>query len=106
MSDITLVQGDTAPDVTGALTYDDGTAVDLTDNLGIRFQMRKADDRRYTINGSASVVGDPTLGQVSYRFGANELDNPGDYQCQWEVTFSDGRVQTQAEVNTITVRRQ
>lgn len=105
MTDATFVQGDTAPDITATLTDTvSGAAIDLT-GATVRFQMRKENDKRFTVNQPATVV-DEDAGSVSYRWATNDLSVPGDYQVQWEVTFNDGRVQTQAVPSTITVRRQ
>lgn len=101
---LTFVQGDTAPAITAPLTHDsDGSAVNLT-GCTVRFQMRKGNDRRFTVNEVATLVDAPT-GQVEYVWGPNDLAVPGDYQVQWEVTYVDARVQT-TDTSTITVRRQ
>lgn len=100
-----FVQGDTAPDITSQLTHEsDGTPVNLT-NSTVRFQMRRPDDRRFTVNALATIV-DAGQGRVGYAWAANDLATPGDYAIQWEVTFQNGRVQTTAATETITVRRQ
>jgi 5-hydroxyisourate hydrolase-like protein (transthyretin family) len=101
---LTFVQGDTAPAITAQIVKEtDGTAVNLS-GAAVRFQMRKEDDRRFTVNAIATVVA-ATEGQVSYDWAANDLATPGEYQVQWEVTYADSRVQTTA-VGTVTVRRQ
>jgi hypothetical protein len=106
MSDQTFVQGDTAPPVTGALKNLDGTPADLTNVDEARFQMRKPDDRRYTVDAIADIVGAPTNGNVKYDWAADDLDVPGEYIAQWELTYVDGRIQTTHPANTITIRRQ
>lgn len=105
MADKTFVQGDTAPDITASLTSEDtGDPIDLSD-AEVRFQMRKADDRRYTVNAPADVI-DGMAGKVGYSWGPNDLSVPGQYQVQWEVTYVDGKVETSDPPNTIEVRRQ
>lgn len=106
MSDVEFTQGDTAPPITGALKHDDGTVWDLTDIDEVRFQMRKADDKRYTVDAEAEVVGSPTLGNVRYEWEDNDLSVPGEYLGQWQLLYVDGRIQTTTPPNTITVRRQ
>lgn len=101
---LTFVQGDTAPAIRAIIIHDsDSTPVDLT-NAIVRFQMRKADDRRFTVNSVASILDEPS-GSVSYDWGANDLAVPGTYQVQWEVTYDDQRIQTTSP-SEITVRRQ
>jgi|WetSurMetagenome_2_1015567.scaffolds.fasta_scaffold20097_3 hypothetical protein len=105
MSDVTLTQGDTAPSISGTLTYSDtGEPIPL-EHCTVRFQMRKHTDRRYTIEGAAVIV-DAIAGKVRYDLAANDLNTPGDYEAQWEITFEDQKVQTSDPVNTVTVRRQ
>jgi hypothetical protein len=71
----------------------------------VRFQMRKADDRRYTVDGVAAVTDEPN-GRVEYAWSANDLSVPGEYIGQWQITHGDGKIQTTQPPNTITIRRQ
>jgi hypothetical protein len=106
---LTFVQGDTAPDITAILHEEDDPTVILKltpDKVsGVRFQMRKADDNRYTVNAAAEVL-DGEAGKVSYSWGPNDLGRWGDYIVQWEVTYLGGREQTTSPEVRITVRRQ
>lgn len=104
---LTFVQGDTAPAITTVITEEDDTTkvVNLSTATSVKFQMRRADDRRYTVNAAAQVV-DAALGKCSYSWGANDLAVPGEYQFQWEITWAGGRIQTTAPVETLIVRRQ
>ncbi len=104
---LTFVQGDTAPSIQATLMLDDGSGpLDLTSATGVKFQMRRPNDRQWTVNAAASIVGDHKNGQVSYSWGPNDLNSWGDYQCQWEVSWTGGRIQTNAVPNLISVRRQ
>ena len=101
---LTFVQGDTAPAITATITHDsDSSPLDLTGST-VKFQMRKSDDRRFTVNNDADLV-EPTDGTVSYSWGPNDLAVPGTYLVQWEVTYADTRVQT-TSTTEISVRRQ
>ena len=106
---LTFVQGDTAPDIQAVLhEEDDPTSIlDCSPAYvsGVRFQMRRQDDRRYQVNGAATVLDGPA-GKVSYSWGPNDLSVPGTYVVQWEVTYVGGRVQTTSPEVTVTVRRQ
>lgn len=106
MSDITVVQGDTAPDIVAVIHEEDdaSTPIDLT-NATVVFQMRKADDRRYTVNATATVDDGPG-GVVRYEWGDNDLAIHGEYQAQFEITFQDNKIQTTRVPFTIEVRRQ
>jgi hypothetical protein len=101
-----FVQGDTAPELLTTIheAGDPTKPVNLTD-AQIRVQMRKSDDRRYTVNAEAEVI-DPEAGKVRYRWGPNDLANTGEYLLQWEVVYPDARIQTTVSPERITVRRQ
>lgn len=105
MSDLELVQGDKGLPIKGQILKADGTPRGLADATGVKFQMRKADDKRYTINATATIT-DETDGRVEYELGDHDLSVPGEYIAQFEVTYSDGSEQTTTPPNTITVRRQ
>ena len=106
MSEVTFVQGDTAPPVTGQiLRTSTGLPRDLSAVTEVRFQMRKPDDRRYTVDEEATIT-DAVDGRVEYSWGPKDLGVPGEYIAQWQLTHADGKVQTTTPVNTITIRRQ
>lgn len=106
---LTFVQGDTAPDITAVIHEEDDplSIIDLSQAYvsGVRFQMRRAEDHRYTVNASGTVLDGPT-GRVSYSWGANDLSVPGTYVVQWEIQYEGGRIQTTSPEVTVTVRRQ
>ena len=104
------VTGDTGPAYTARIPLKDnageltGSYADLT-GASVNFQMRKGDDKRYQVNQPATIVGAATDGRASYSWAANDLGIAGEYEVQFEVTFSDGTIQT-TETETITVERQ
>lgn len=106
---LTFVQGDTAPDITAIIHEEDdpSSVIDLSPDKvsGVRFQMRRQDDRRYQVNAAAEVLDGPA-GAVSYSWGPNDLSATGTFVVQWEVTYLGGRVQTTSPEVTVTVRRQ
>jgi hypothetical protein len=102
----TLVQDNFGVTVTANLYEKDSDPVayvNLTTATGVRFLMRKDDDKKLTVNG-AGFVTSAVSGGVGYTFERDELDEPGDYLAFWEVTFPD-RVQSTSEGDLITVRR-
>lgn len=105
MSEQTFTQGDTAPPITAVLYNADGTVCDLTNADSVNFQMRKEDDKRHTVDAEADIV-TAASGSVSYDWGTNDLSVPGEYIAQWEIHWSDGKIQTTNPRNTITVQRQ
>jgi len=105
MTDLKFVQGNDSPDLVSVIhaRHDSSSIVDLTD-CTVRFQMRKSDDRRFTVNNEADIV-DAEAGSVRYQWGPNDLAVPGEYEIQWEVTYPDARKQTTADTEPLTVRR-
>jgi len=105
-SEIQLVQGDTKPDLLATLKDSvSGDPIDLSDVDSVRFQMREASDRRYTVNANADIPDAPN-GKVSYSWAADDLSRPGTYQVQWELHYSDTTIQTTDPPCTLIVRRQ
>lgn len=103
MATDTWVQGDTEPAITATLERAD-QPIPL-DGCSVKFQMRGVDDRHYTVNAAATVV-NAAAGQVKYLWGSTDLNVPGEYLVQWEITYQSGRIETTDPPNTITVRRQ
>ncbi len=103
---IILVQGDTAPDLLSVIHPEDDVEnpIDLT-GASVRFQMRKPDDRLYTVDAPAHIV-NAGQGYVSYSWAPNDLAVPGTYGAQWEVTYNDGKIQTTAVPIELFIRRQ
>lgn len=103
------VTGDTKPDINARIPVLDqdgvatGSYVDLT-GATVKFQMRRPDDKTYTVDAAASIVS-AVGGQVRYAWAANDLNNPGIFDTQWEITYVDSSVQT-TRVAQICVRRQ
>jgi predicted deacylase len=100
MSDLTFVAADTAPSVFGVLRVN-GVVLNLT-GATVKFQMRLADDRRFTVNADAAIV-TPTAGSVRYDWDAGDLATAGEYISRWQVTFGDGSIQHSEPENTITI---
>lgn len=100
MSDITVVSSDTAPSIFGTLSDTNG-AINLT-GASVKFQMRPATDRRFTVDAAATIV-TPLTGSVRYDWAAGDLATPGDYVMRWQVTLIGGAVQHTDPENTITV---
>jgi hypothetical protein len=105
MADLTLVQGDTRPDIQSTLKTAAGTPIDLTEATEVRFQMRLIDGERYVVNAAAEILVEDA-GSVRYVWDENDLAMVGDYYGQWQISWSDGSIQTTNPPNTIEVRRQ
>jgi hypothetical protein len=88
-----IKRNDTKGTIECNLLDGDSTAVDLT-GATVKFLMRREGRSGVKVNSAASVVGDPAAGVVSYQWEAADTDTAGDYEGEFEVTFSDGRVAT------------
>lgn len=104
MPDI-LVVGDTGPIITGIIHKKDDPSQreDLT-SATVRFQMRRAMDRRLMIDRVAEIDA-ATSGEVHYSLQANDTAIPGEYVLEWQVTYPSGRKQTTATLHELTIRR-
>lgn len=69
-----------------------GDPVDLT-GASVKFIMRLPGASAPKVNAAATVE-DAAAGKVAYTFIAADLDTPGDYWAEWQVTFGGGAVQT------------
>lgn len=104
---ILLVQGDTLP--TPIVTiYDEisGETVDLT-GASVRMLFREVGAEIVKASLTGVLIGNPpgSTGQVVFSFGSN-LDSPGNYEGEFEVTFPSGGVQTTYAVQKFKVREQ
>lgn len=100
MSDLTFVAGDTAPSIFGTLS--NITTDELTDAQEIRFRMRLAMDRRWSVDGTAVLV-DASTKSVRYDWATGDLDQPGEYISRWFVVFEDDAMEHSSPGNTIAI---
>lgn len=75
------------------------TVVDLTTAAAITFKMRLMRQQELTVESSAIVVGDPTLGQVEYRWAVGDTDEAGEYFAEWYVLWADSTTETFPTLN-------
>ena len=70
-----------------------GAAVDLSTATGVLFLMRSRSTGAAQINAAATVTGAGS-GEVTYTPVAGDLDTPGLFDAEWQVTFASGQVAT------------
>lgn len=94
MANFSLKRNDTSPAIQSTLLDSNGSPVNLTE-ASVKFIMidRKGIVKVNT-SDNVSIVGDPKLGVVKYEWIAEDTDTKGDYQAEWEVTFSDTTIQS------------
>lgn len=104
---IKLVRNDTLPRLKVTI-YDIETQmpVNLQNSL-VKMKIREpgADVLKTTLIGT--LLGSPESGidgEVEFAFGPADLDTDGSYEAEYEVTFSDGRIQTVYDVDKLIIR--
>lgn len=104
MTDLLMVQGDTAPDLVAVL-HERGNptnVLDLTSASHVYLLMRKPDDRRMTVNAEVSIE-DAVAGVVRYEWAANDLAVPGTYQCRFRVHWLDDKIESTPDTFSIEI---
>lgn len=104
---ILLVQGDTLP--TPVVTIYDEISSNVVDLTGatVRMLFREvgSDTVKASLNGVLMDNPPGSAGRVVFSFG-NNLDAPGNYEGEFEVTFPGGGVQTTYAKQKFKVREQ
>lgn len=92
MADFTIKANDERPSIQATL-YTGGEAVDLSTASSVDFIMAAANGGLVKVN-AAAVIADEVNGVVRYDWDSADTDTPGDYEAEWQVTWSDGDTQT------------
>lgn len=87
-----IKQNDTSPTLDAILTDDDGNPVNVF-GASARFHLKKLGASTLKVDAAAMVV-DGEAGHVRYSLQAGDTDTPGSYKAEFEVTFSDGSIET------------
>jgi len=85
MADFNIKQGDTRPTLLAQL-YNDSSETDLTGAI-VMFHMGEIVD-------AAATITDAVSGTVSYQWVTADTETAGTFDAEFEVTFSDGRIET------------
>ena len=96
-----IKQNDTSPTIRATLRGADGVAFNLR-NSSIAFRMRRAIGSGALIQGSAEIF-DAGEGVVEYSWASGDTAVSGEYRAEFEVTYSDGKVETFPNVGGIEV---
>lgn len=84
---------DRLPDLDVILDDSPGVPADLTSTT-VRFIMRAIGSTVPKVAATANIIGAPTNGAVRYSWATNDLDTPGKYRGEFEVTYSGGKTRT------------
>lgn len=97
MADFFIKQNDTSPVIQSILKDSAGDPANLTDAT-VEFHMTDSDGTiKINTSDNVSIVGDPLNGTVKYEWQANgtkDTDVAGEFKAEWEVTYSDGSIET------------
>jgi len=97
-----IKQNDTAPAIRATPKDTDANAIDLTD-ASVRFHMRRVGSTTITTDGAAIIVGNAANGIVQYDWESADTAKVNTYQAEFEVTYSDGSIETFPNSSYITV---
>lgn len=92
MSTFYIKENDTVPSIRATLQNGSGNAVDLIDAT-VNFHMRAIGGSTVLVDASATVV-NAAGGLVQYDWDAADTADVGSYQAEFEVTYSDGTIET------------
>ena len=87
-----IKQNDTAPSLRATLLDGDGNPVNLSGST-VRFHMRLLGQTAIVVNQSATLI-DAANGIAQYNWVAADTDTIGSYQAEFQVTYSDGAIET------------
>lgn len=87
-----IKQNDTSPAMLATLQDANSTAIDLT-SADVRFHMRTIGGTSAVVDAAAVIV-TAASGLVRYDWQAADTASIGSYQAEFEVTYSDGSVET------------
>lgn len=89
------VENDTDSPIEDTLEDGSGNAVDISGFNSLDIHIEKPDGTLVTDDTTGNVTADDAAnGDVSYDFQSTDLDQSGRYEYEWEVTFSDGGIET------------
>lgn len=90
-------QNDDESPIEDELLDDDGETVPITGFIDVEFHLWKQSDGTVVVDDDTDgnvEVPDAGAGEVTYDFADGDLSDTGAYWYEWQVTFSDGGIET------------
>ena len=87
-----LKQNDTSPAISAVLKDSAGAVIDLSSASAV-FHMKAVGASTLKVDASASVT-DPENGAIQYDWASGDTDTPGTYYAEFQVTYTDGSVES------------
>jgi hypothetical protein len=97
-----LKRNDTAPSIRATLKDGSDAAVNLT-GATVKFHMRTVFGNTTKIDATANIIAPETNGVVQYNWTTADTNTPGTFFGEFEVTHSDGTVETFPNNSFVTV---
>lgn len=88
-----IKQNDTVPMLDALLQDDQGRPIDVT-GAAVVFNMRNTLDDSVVVDNISSVIISAAQGEVRHTWLAAHTTTSGAFEAEFEVTFSDGTIQT------------
>jgi hypothetical protein len=95
--DFYIKEGDSAPNLRITCIDEDGAVIPLDAAVGVKFFLLNPGDDAPKIDGAAADIIAPVAnGQVEFNWADNgdDTDEPGDYDAEFEIEWSDGTFTT------------
>lgn len=103
MAEFTIKQNDTSPALKIQCIDNSGTAIDIT-GADVEFHMIDDADGTEKVNSSSgTTITDASNGYVQYEWSTGDTDTVGQYDAEFQVTYSDGTIETFPNNGFITV---
>lgn len=95
MADFSIKRGDSEPAIKAQLQDDEGNAVDLSNADSVSFHMKDPRASTVKVDAAASITDAPN-GEVQYDWAddGSDTDEPGEYDAEFEVSWSGGGTET------------
>jgi hypothetical protein len=91
--DFVTKKGDTEPALEATLEDANGNAKDLTNADSVQFHMKDPTADTAKVD-KAATIDDAANGEVSYSWDGEDVDTTGEYEAEFEVSWSDGDTET------------
>lgn len=85
--------GDKEPAIEAVLEDANGDPKDLSNASGVSFHMKEPRSGTAKIDKAATITDAPN-GVVQYSWDAEDVDEAGEFEAEFEVTWSDGDTET------------
>lgn len=93
MSDFTIKQNDTRPNIKSQLQDENEDAINLSNASSVDFHMINKATSTVKVNSPATIT-NPSNGEVEYDWSSGDTDTVGRFYAEWQVTWDNGDIET------------